>query len=51
MGDLFRAEQRGLAMGIWNLGPLVGKCCCYISDLSDLSHPLAPPRTPLANSI
>jgi len=25
IGDLFRPDQRGFAMGMWNLGPLLGK--------------------------
>lgn len=26
IADMFRPEQRGLAMGIWALGPMFGKC-------------------------
>jgi MFS family permease len=26
IGDLFRPEQRGFAMGIWTIGPLIGEC-------------------------
>jgi hypothetical protein len=24
MGDLFQPEQRGFAIGVWNIGPLLG---------------------------
>jgi hypothetical protein len=25
IGDLFRPDQRGFAIGMWNIGPLLGK--------------------------
>lgn len=38
IGDLFRPDQRGFAMGMWTVGPLFGKCDLVQNPVLSHSH-------------
>lgn len=52
IGDLFRPEQRGFAMGIWTFGPLIGeefRCCIrFHQTCSNATVSLKRPLTSVA---